>query len=108
MTLFYSLILLSIVTCCLSTSLTSFGHPFFNNLVFLYEFVMAFLGIGNSVTSGNFLLSVPATLKAWFLRVGDAVATVVDSPKMSLRSLLVVPGFFEYGMLERERRSNYV
>lgn len=48
-------------------------------------------------------------LKAWFLRVvGEAVATVVDSPNISLSSLLVVPGFFEYGMFDRERLSNYV
>ena len=69
---------------------------------------MAFLGMGYSETSYSFTLefSVPETLKAWFRSVGDVVATVVLSPKMSLRSLLVVPGFFAYGMFDLDLLSN--
>ena len=46
-------------------------------------------------------------LSAWRY-VGDAVAIVVASPKMSLISLRVVPGFFEYGMFDLDRFSKFV
>ena len=56
---------------------------------------MAFFGMVNSGTSYSFLVTDPDVLRALHLRVGEVVAAVVDSPKKSLKSLRVVPGFFE-------------
>ena len=60
---------------------------------------MACFGMGTSLTSCSLLeagfASDPPMLRAWRKVVGEAVATVVDSPPIvSLISLLVVAGFF--------------
>jgi hypothetical protein len=54
-----------------------------------------------------FYVSEPLTLRAC-LNVGDAVAMVVASPKISLTSLRVAVFFFEYGILDLDLLSNCV